>query len=141
MTRRLLQIILSSSLLLLLLLPLCSCNDASHRIAFCQSEDLRLQVGGSTQFVYDPLTCQLSWNRSKLQWRIFSDNMSDFFIAELSEVPTELEQSITANLKWTTHSSVVTRKNLTLEVVRLEGENVWLWSSSARIGMSIRVLD
>jgi hypothetical protein len=128
-------------LLLGALLLLAGCQDERQRAAFCENEGVRLLVGGSIAFSYEPNTCQLAFSRDLREFRAYTDTMSDFFVATFSQVPAELEQRLTADLVWTTERDVLTRKNLTLEVVRLEGDMVWLWSASGRIGLVVRILE
>ena len=128
-------------ILLLSLLALTGCQDERQRAAFCENEGVRLLVGGSIAFSYEPNTCQLAFSRDRREFRAFTDSMSDFFVATFSRVPFELGQRLTASLTWTTEREVLTRKNLTLEVVRLEGDMVWLWSDAGRIGLTVRILE
>lgn len=128
-------------ILLLSLLALTGCQDERQRAAFCENEGVRLLVGGSIAFSYEPNTCQLAFSRDLREFRAFTDSMSDFFVATFSRVPSELGQRLTASLTWTTEREVLTRKNLTLEVVRLEGDMVWLWSDAGRIGLTVRILE
>ena len=128
-------------ILLLSLLALTGCQDERQRAAFCENEGVRLLVGGSIAFSYEPNTCQLAFSRDQREFRAFTDSMSDFFVATFSRVPSELGQRLTASLTWTTEREVLTRKNLTLEVVRLEGDMVWLWSDAGRIGLTVRILE
>ena len=128
-------------ILLLSLLALTGCQDERQRAAFCENEGVRLLVGGSIAFSYEPNTCQLAFSRDRREFRAFTDSMSDFFVATFSRVPSELGQRLTASLTWTTEREVLTRKNLTLEVVRLEGDMVWLWSDAGRIGLTVRILE
>ena len=130
-----------SIILLLSLLALTGCQDERQRAAFCENEGVRLLVGGSIAFSYEPNTCQLAFSRDRREFRAFTDSMSDFFVATFSRVPSELGQRLTASLTWTTEREVLTRKNLTLEVVRLEGDMVWLWSDAGRIGLTVRILE
>ena len=109
--------------------------------AFCESEDIRLMVGGDIPFVYDPGTCQLAFSRELREFRAHTDNMSDFYAVTLSEIPSSIGQRVSGDLIWTTSKEVLRRKNLTLEVVRIEGEQFWLWSESDRIGLTIRILE
>ena len=129
--------------LLLLLLLAGGCRDAQMRMrdAFAEHESLCLMVGGDIPFTYDPLNCQIAFSRDRKEFRAHSDTMSDFYAVTLSEIPTEAGQRVTADLVWTTERDVLTRKNLTLEVVRVEGDQFWLWSRSGRIGLMLRVLD
>ena len=128
-------------ILLLCVTVLTGCQDERQRAAFCENEGVRLLVGGSIAFSYEPNTCQLAFSRDLREFRAFTDTMSDFFLATFSQVPVDLGQRLTANLTWTTEREVLTRKNLTLEVVRLEGDMVWLWSDAGRIGLTVRILE
>lgn len=128
-------------LLFLGVLLLGGCSDERMRNAFVENDELRLMVGGSVPFTYEPNTCQLAFSRDRREFRACTDNMSDFYVVSLSYIPTELGDRLSADLVWTTERDVLTRKNLTLEVVRIEGDQFWLWSDSGRIGLGIRILE
>ena len=68
-------------ILLLSLLALTGCQDERQRAAFCENEGVRLLVGGSIAFSYEPNTCQLAFSRDRREFRAFTDSMSDFFVA------------------------------------------------------------
>ena len=120
---------------------LAGCSDQRMRSAFSENDEIRLMVGGSIPFTYEPNTCQLSFSRDRKEFRAHTDNMSDFYAVTFTELPATLGQTVTADLTWTTERDVLTRKNLTLEVVRIEGDQFWLWSNSGRIGLCIRILE
>jgi hypothetical protein len=126
---------------LLLLLALAGCRDDRLQSAFVEREGVRLLVGGTIAFTYEPNTCQMAFSRDLKEFRAHTDNMSDFFVADFSEVPSELGQRLSADLVWTTEREVLIRKNLTLEVVRIEGEEFWLWSTTGRIGLTVKILE
>ncbi|MBR5724739.1 MAG: hypothetical protein IKX62_05125 [Bacteroidales bacterium] len=126
---------------LLCLLLLSGCQDERQLNAFCENDEIRLMVGGTIAFTYEPNTCQLAFSRDLKEFRAHTDNMSDFFVAEFSEIPSTLGQRLSADLVWTTEREVLSRKNLTLEVVRLEGDECWLWSNAGRIGLTVRILE
>ena len=129
-------------LLVAAILPvLAGCSDKRMRSAFSENDEIRLMVGGSIPFTYEPNTCQLSFSRDRKEFRAHTDNMSDFYAVSFRELPSSLGQTVTADLTWTTERDVLTRKNLTLEVVRIEGDQLWLWSNSGRIGLCIRILE
>lgn len=123
------------------ILLLAGCSDKRMRTAFSESDEIRLMVGGTVPFTYDPLTCQLAFSRERKEFRAHTDNMSDFYAVRFSEIPSTLDQTVTADLTWTTERDVLTRKNLTLEVVRIEGDQFWLWSNAGRIGLVVRILE
>lgn len=120
---------------------LCSCDKNRHVEAFSESGEIRLQTGGNVQFRYDPPSCQMSFNQTTLEFMAFNDSMSDYYSVRLSEIPTRVGQAISADLIWTTSRDVLHRNNVAFETVRLEGDSIWLWSYSARIGVSLRILE
>ena len=128
-------------LLCIMTLMLCSCGRQRRLNAFRENDEIRLQVAGDVQFRYDPVICQMAFSRSKKEFRAHTDNMSDFYIVQLSSIPVNEGEKISAKLIWTTATDVLTRNNLTLEAVRIEGDKIWLWSDSGRIGVSILTLE
>lgn len=129
-------------LLFLLLAVLAgACTGQRMRNAFEESDAFRLMVGGQIMFEYEPNSCQLAFSRTDKEFRAHTDNMSDFYIVRFDEVPASQGQRVTAELTWTTEREVLTRKNITLVVVRDEGDQFWLWSNASRIGLVVRVLE
>ena len=120
---------------------LVACVDQRTRNAFSENEGVRLMVGRDITFTYDPATCQLAFSRDLREFRAHTDNMSDFFVVTFTELPASFGQFVTADLTWTTERDVLTRKNLTLEVIRVEGDQFWLWSDTGRIGLCMRILE
>ncbi len=128
-------------LILTVIFLVCGCNDDRLSSAFSARDDIRLQIGGVEQLCYDPLTWQMGFNQEKRQFRVHTDNMSDFFTLTLSRIPEKDGETITGNLVYTTHDNVVTKNNITLEVIRLEGDRIWLWNHPGRIGLEVQILD
>ncbi len=120
---------------------LCGCNDSRKRNAFVENNDIRLQIGSTIQFRYDPLTCQLAFSRDRREFRAQTDNTSDYYSIVLSEIPANIGQRVSGDLTWTTETDILTRDDLDLEVLRIEGDQVWLWSSSGRTGVMIKLLE
>lgn len=120
---------------------LCGCNDSRKRNAFVENNDIRLQIGSTIQFRYDPLTCQLAFSRDRREFRAQTDNTSDYYSIVLSEIPANIGQRVSGNLTWTTETDILTRDDLDLEVLRIEGDQLWLWSSSGRTGVMIKLLE
>ena len=123
------------------LMMLGACDDSRIRNAFVENNDIRLQVGGTVHFRYDPLTCQISFSRDRREFRAQTDNTSDYYSLKLSEIPVKTGQTVSADLTWTTETDILTRESLNLEVIRLEGDRIWMWSRSGRIGVSMMVLE
>lgn len=129
------------AILLLASSLLCGCNDSRRRNAFVENNDIRLQVGSTVHFRYDPLTCQMAFSRDRKEFRAQTDNTSDYYSVVLSDIPVQTGETVSANLTWTTETDILTRNDLSLEVLRIDGDRIWLWSSSGRIGVSIMVMD
>ena len=127
--------------LLLALLLLNACDGDRFRPAFELQTGLLLQERGKTIFRYDPGSCQTAFNSQRCEFRVHSDNMSDFYSVRLSRIPSSTGEKVTGQIRWTTDRDLVTKKNITLEAVKLEGDTIWLWSSGERIGVTVRLLD
>lgn len=124
-----------------LLLPMYSCVEkGTYTPEFLTDSTLRLAVGQTEILTYNPLNCQYAYNTEKLEFRLHTDNMSDYFIVRLQEEPTEEDQMITAGLiRWTSPTGPdEVRKNIVLQVVKLEDDVVWLWNSRESIKMTAR---
>lgn len=123
---------------LLLLLPACQRDEVSE--AFRQNSVPRLEIKGFVTFAYDSLTCQKAFNRERHEFRLFSDNVADFFTIKLDAVPSETGQKVVGSATWTTGRDIHTKKT-TFEVIRTEGGKAWLWSSANRIAAVVEMLD
>lgn len=129
------------SILTILLCLLSGCNGGgTYTPEFLTDDTLRLAVGREEIISYNPLTCQYAFNTDRLEFRLHTDNMSDYFIVRLQEEPTGEDQVITAGLiRWTSRTGAdEVRKNIALQVVKMEGDVVWLWNSRESIKMTAR---
>lgn len=103
---------------------------------------VRLLVSKSEVFRYDELQCQMAYNKSLKQFRAGTDNMSDYFIVKMSAVPTKAGQSLTADMEWTTSSSINNLSAVPFEVVQMDADNnAWLWSSKQDISLVLKILQ
>ena len=59
-------------------LILSSCEGGKADPEFVNTTDCNLRVKGQVVFKYDPLTCQTAFNRRKCEFRVHTDNMSDY---------------------------------------------------------------
>lgn len=120
----------------------CACRDESFVTPFVENMDEVCMVQRSrTVFTYNPSTCQMAFNRERREFRVHTDNMSDFYTLTLSEIPSAPEQKVTGTLIWTDDNEVNARKNVTFTAERLEGDRIWLWTDNGQIGVVVRVLD
>lgn len=117
-----------------------SCVHEEFTPEFLNDDTERMEVGGETILVYNPLTCQQAFNRERNEFRVHTDNMSDYYIIRLRELPENVGQEITASsLVWTDPDGGLSSQNdIALEVMKLEGDVVWLWNSRLSIKMIVR---
>ena len=127
--------------ILALCLFLAGCDDSGFKTEFTALDTVRLEVNGSVVFMYDPLTCQLGYDSSKGEFRVHTDDMSDFFTLTLPHLPTSTSEFVNGDISWTTSTSIVSKKNVTLETIRLEGDMIWLWNRGSRIALAVRILN
>ena len=115
-------------------------ENGTYTPEFLTDDTLRLAVGQEEIITYNPLSCQYAFNTDRLEFRLHTDNMSDYFIVRLQEEPTREDQVITAGLiRWTSRTGAdEVRKNIALQVVKMEGDVVWLWNSRESIKMTAR---
>lgn len=128
--------------ILLAMLVLCTgCEPPTvYTPEFLTDSTLRMEVGKQEILTYNPITCQTALNLHRCEFRMHTDNMSEYVIIRFSSMPSEEGESVTVeSLVWTNPSGAdQTRKNITLEVVKLEGDIAWLWNSRESIRMTVR---
>lgn len=108
---------------------------------FVQSTDIQLRIDGVTLHTYQPLTWQLGSNRSRRQFRVMKDDGTASYTLTCSEWPAQLDQTLEADLEWTSGGSVKNESGLSMKVVKTDAEGtVWLWCNDKKIGVSIRTL-
>ena len=128
------------SAILAILCLMWACKEPNMSEEFRQSDELRLEIKGYTVFQYNPLTCQQGFNKENNEFRIHTDNMSDFFVIKLQTLPAA-EGDITEGLvSWTTGDDLHNKKT-TFETIKFEGGKIWLWSASNRIAAVVQILE
>lgn len=124
----------------LAVLAACSPKETVDEV-FVQSTDIQLRIDGVTLHTYQPLTWQLGSNRSRRQFRVMKDDGTASYTLTCSEWPAQLDQTLQADLEWTSGSSVKNESGLSMKVVKTNADGtVWLWCNDKKIGVSIRTL-
>lgn len=121
---------------------LCGCpgiHEGESESEFMASQMPCLHMNGKTVHEFKPETWQTGFNRSKRQFRVSNDTMSDFYVLECSAIPTREGQKITADLTWSA-KRIVTRRDVSFSVKKMDSRGmVWLWNSKDRIGVSVMI--
>lgn len=137
--------ILEVLLLLMILLVTAGCNGYNLQEVeeiLISKDDVSLTVKGETVFVYDSDDCQLAYNDGRNQFRAMRDDMSDYFSLTSHQQLVHLGQEFTADLDYTVSGRVRTEKNLKFTVEKIDNSAnlLWLWSSSKKIGVVVKML-
>lgn len=128
-----------TALVILISLVTVSCSE-KHHTDFLPSEGICLEVTGKSILQYDEATCQLGFNRDRCEFRVLTDNASDYFVLQLSDIPAEEGETVFGKIKWTTPSRVESRKDVAFKVMKLEGDKIWLWNSSGKIAVCVSLI-
>ena len=119
-----------------------SCSGNKVDPEFVATSDFSLKVKDDMIFKYDPLTCQVAFNRERGEFRVHTDNMSDYYCLTLKFVPTGEGQKVKGDITWTNRSDVVTKSDLAFVVKKVDRNGkMWLWCRKERIGAVIQVLE
>ena len=122
-----------------MMLLLAACKPTADS-AFAGMDDVRMEINGKTVFTIKENNCQMSFNRSRCEFCAFTDNASDYFTAKLSAIPTSVGEVVSGDITWTTTSSVETRKNVALQLIKVEGDKLWLIESGGSAAICIRLI-
>ena len=126
-------------ILVLLCCGLWSCSSKVDE-EFLRGEDLCLEQGGETVFRYTASDCQISFNPDKKQFRVMEDTMSKYYMVTCSEMPSSTGQKITADISWSAGAGVQTLSGVEFRVEKIEGDQIWMWSSKRKTAVSVRVI-
>lgn len=111
--------------------------------AMLESGQISLKVRGKTVFIYDEDDHQVSSNIHKLEFRVGSDDMTEYFIIHLDAFPAAVDQDVSADIRYVTGRGASRKRDgLSMKVVKTDDTGlVWLWCSRDRTGAVIRILN
>jgi hypothetical protein len=109
--------------------------------SFTDSDVVSLTVNKVKVFEYDPMTCQLGYNDAKREFRVSTDNMSDYFVITLSKIPTSKEEQVTGSISWTGADYIRDLSNQTFETVKVDRGKIWLWNQANKLAVIIPIME
>lgn len=131
----------TAALVCALCMLLCGCQGKVDP-EFTGSSTVGLQVDGNVIFEFDPLTWQSAFNRDRCEFRMHTDNMSDYYCVTLNLVPAAVGQKAKGDIIWTSRSSISSRKGMNFTVEKMDRSGkLWLWCRKERLGVTVQVLD
>lgn len=103
------------------------------------TDEISLTINGKTVMTYEEGTHQLGYNDADVIFRVSDDNFSNFFIVNCADFPQEEGQRTEALLTYTTDNDII-EKLCNFTVSKIEGDKIWLWDGSKKIGAVVRLL-
>lgn len=130
-------------IILLSALMLCSCDwqGVTDLTQFLSDNTVRLEIDGVRVFSYDDDGCQLAYNERRCEFRAHTDTMLDYFVVDLSEIPSRAGTKVNATVAWSTPNGESTKENITLEAKRISGDVIWLCDAGKRCAAVVKVLE
>ena len=130
-------------IILLLTLVCAGCKEKVEMdLDMYNSDQISLMVKGKKVFSYDEGNGQLGYNRTLRQFRAGNDDMTSFFIITCSELPRQEGQEISADIQWTSGSSLKASRSIRLKVEKYDGTGlVWLWNAADKTGAVVKTLN
>ncbi len=121
-------------------LTLAACKYNTEEVLLSRN-DISLTVKGELQMSFDENTCQLGYNTGRNEFRVYDENLENWFILRCSAKPTSEGQTITADLEYTTADGVKTLTGLEFKVENTSSDGlIWLWNRDKKIGVVVKVL-
>ena len=118
-----------------------ACIDNTLDQVLLVREDISLSVREQVLMSFDENTCQLGYNSARNEYRVYDENLANWYILRCSAKPTTEGQAIKADLEYTTDKDVKSLTGLEFSVEKTSSEGlVWLWSGERKIGIIIKNL-
>lgn len=116
-----------------------ACTPAFTENTLLEQSEISLIWNGAVQVSFNPATCQLGYNDSRNEYRVYDDKLADWFTVRCSESPAEVGQQISADVSWTGAQSPKKFYGLTFIVKQISQEGlIWLWNEDKNIGIIIK---
>ena len=127
--------------IILTIVALAGCQPYDIDEILLTRNDLSITVKGVLQMSYDPLTCQMAHNTTDNEYRVYDDDLADWFVVKCDTKPTYEGQELRVTVTWTTTDDIRRESNLEFEVHRIDSKGkIWMWNDSKDIGVVIQEL-
>jgi len=120
---------------------LSSCS-AEPDFSLSESATPRIERDSKALLEYDENFHQMAFDNAKNEFRITTDNMTDFLVVDLDALPTTAPSSVKAlSIQWSSAGGIISKTNLKMDVIKIEGNKIWLWNASEKIGLCLSTLN
>lgn len=105
-----------------------------------QRQDVSLTWKGTLQMRYDPDSCQMGYSTDSNEFRVYDDSFGNWFVIRCGARPSNVGQTLKADVQWTTHDDTRTERGAEFTVEKTDSEgNIWMWCKSKKIGVVVRL--
>ena len=127
--------------ILAMMLAATACIDNTLDQVLLVREDISLSVREQVLMSFDENTCQLGYNSARNEYRVYDENLANWYILRCSAQPTSEGQTVKADLEYTTEKDVKSLTDLEFSVEKTSSDGlVWLWNKERKIGIIIKNL-
>ena len=125
--------------LLIGIICIAGCQEYDIEEILLNREDISLTVRGKDELVYDPATFQLGYNGRTNEFRVFSDDLGNWFSLRCDSRPSAQGESIKGDIKWTSTNTTRSKNGITFSVEKTDAEgHIWLWCKEEAIGVVVK---
>ena len=127
--------------ILAMMLAATACIDNTLDQVLLVREDISLSVREQVLMSFDENTCQLGYNSARNEYRVYDENLANWYILKCSAQPPSEGQIVKADLEYTTEKDVKSLTDLEFSVEKTSSDGlVWLWNKERKIGIIIKNL-
>lgn len=124
-----------------MMLAATACIDNTLDQVLLVREDISLSIREQVLMSFDENTCQLGYNSARNEYRVYDENLANWYILRCSAQPTSEGQTVKADLEYTTAKDVKSLTDMELSVEKTSSDGlVWLWNKERKIGIIIKNL-
>ena len=115
------------------------CQRVSTPDTLLAQSEISLTWKGVPQLTYSGKDCQMAFNDRDIEYRVYDDNLTNWFIVKCSQKPMAEGETIVADVSWTGSKSIKSFTGKTFKVVKTDEQGlVWLQNTSDKIGIIIK---
>ena len=117
-----------------------SCTPYDIEEILLDRSDISVTMRGKEIYSFNPDKAQICFNEARNEYIIFDEDFLNRVAIVWNEKPANSGQKVVMDLDWGTKTSFKKKRGLEFEVKRIDGDGmVWLWNSSDKIGVTIKV--
>lgn len=124
-----------------MLMSLSACRRYDVDAILLDRDDISLTIKGELCLAFEPMTCQMGYNDSRNEFRVYDDLIGNMFVIACSKSPDTEGMSLKADILYTASSTTKTMNGLEFNVRKLSSDGrIWMWNDSKKVGVVVKIL-